>query len=293
MPAYIKKKISALLLLTAALCSSVAAQVPRKSFTVYEFIPYKDHVQGAELSRVPALDQYLEGLGIHRVKVVYLERFMTDGKPDEKKIEAIAKSAKDSPKAPVSFDTEFGDRFHPETVIPQVLEILSIYHRYNTVTPAGVYATAPQNTYAWKPDIDRFTALSERYEPVAQQVDFLSPVLYNYEGPDTEAWKRAAVYNMAAARRYNTGKPIIPYLSPIIRMQDSGKNDESQHGAVRMLTEQEMVIRLQTLYDLGADGCIVWASSGDRTLDGNLPVFDRNSGWGKALSDFAASHSGG
>jgi hypothetical protein len=51
-----------------------------------------------------------------------------------------------------------------------------------------------------------------------------------------------------------------------------------------------MLTRLQTLYDLGADGCIVWASSGDRTLDGTMPVFDRNSGWGKALADFAAAH---
>ena len=289
MSALAKTTKLALLFTAMAFASPIFAQAPKK-FTIYEYIPYKNHVAAGQLSSSPSLDQYLESLNIHRIKVNYLERFMTDGQPDEKKIEAIAKSAKDAHNIPVSFDTEFGDRFHPETVVPKVVEILNIYHRFNTVTPVGVYATAPQNTYAWKPDINRFDALSQQYQPVADQLDFLSPVLYNYEGPDTAAWQKAAVYNMAAARAYKTGKPIIPYISPIIRVQDSGKNDESQHGPVRTLTESEMLIRLQTLYQLGADGCIVWASSSDRTADGNPPIFDPNSGWGKALADFANAH---
>lgn len=285
------RKICLLVLLfTVGMVFPCPAQTSAKKFTIYEFIPYREHVAGSEIARIPPLDQYLETLGIHRIKVIYLERFMTNDQPDEKKIETIAKSAIGSPNVPVSFDTEFGDRFHPETVIPRVSAILSIYHRYNTVTPAGVYATAPQNTYAWKPDISRFDSLNESYRSIAQQVDFLSPVLYNYEGPDIEAWKRAAVYNISAAKKYQTGKRILPYISVIIRLQSSGKDDDSQHGAIRTLTEAEMLTRLQTLYDLGADGCIVWASSGDRTLDGKVPVFDRNSGWGKALADFAKSH---
>jgi hypothetical protein len=289
MTSYPKVTVSALLLTAAALLPCHAQTAARK-FTIYEFIPYHDHVAGGAVSRVPALDQYMESLGIHRVKVVYEDRFMTHGQPDEKKIEGIAKAAASTPNIPVSFDTEFGDRFQPPTVIPRVSQILSIYHQFNTVTPAGVYATAPQNTYAWKADIHRFDTLNESYRPIAEQVDFLSPVLYNYEGADTEAWKRAAVYNMDAARKYQTGKRILPYLGIIIRLQSSGKDDQSQHGAIRTLTEAEMLTRLQTLYDLGADGCIVWASSGDRTLDGTMPVFDRNSGWGKALTDFAAAH---
>jgi hypothetical protein len=171
-----------------------------------------------------------------------------------------------------------------------VTQILGIYHRYNSVTPAGVYATAPQNTYAWKPDISHFDALNEKYQSIAQQVDFLSPVLYNYAGADLETWQRAAVYNMAAAKKYETGKPIYPYISPVIHLQATSKDDKGQHGSIRTLTEAEMLVRLQTLYQLGADGCIVWASSGDRTEDGQAPVFDRNSGWGKALADFAAKH---
>jgi len=283
--------IAAALLLAAALpACSLAQNAPTHKFTIYQFIPYREHVAGSELAKVPALKDYMESVGIHPIDVVYDNRYLTNGQPDEKKIVEVATTALHHPKIPVSFDTEFGDRFHPETVIPNVTQILSIYHRINTVTPVGVYATAPQNTYAWKPDISRFDALNAQYATIAQQVDYLSPVLYNYEGADTAAWQRAAVYNMAAAKKYGTGKPILSYIGIIIRLQSSGKDDSSQHGAVRMLTESEMLARLQTLYNLGADGCIVWASSSDRTLDGKMPYFDRNSGWGKALADFAAAH---
>jgi len=281
-----------LLLATAALWPPRTAHAAGKTFTIYEYIPYRDHVAGDQLSSAPQLDEYLESLGIHHIKVIYLNRFMTDGQPDEKKIEAIAKSAIGSPKIPVSFDTEFGDRFKPETVVPQVTEILRLYHQYNSVTPAGVYATAPQNTYAWTPDITRFDALNEKYASIAQQVDFLSPVLYNYGGPDNAAWQKAAVYNIAAAKKYNTGKPILAYLSPVMHPHQDSDDDaatKAHYRDIRMLTEAEMLLRLQTLYDLGADGCIVWASSSDR-IDGKPPVFDRNSGWGKALADFAAAH---
>jgi hypothetical protein len=284
-----KATLLALIFLTIA-GSSCMAEAGARKFTIYEFIPYRDHVVVGQLSSVPNLDQYLGSLGIHPIKVIYEKRFMTDGKPDEERIKEIAKSAMNSPGIPVSFDTEFGDRFHPETVIPRVSEILSTYHRYNSVTPVGVYATAPQNTYAWKPDINRFDALNQSYAVIAHQVDFLSPVLYNYSGADTEAWKKGAIYNMAAAKQYQTGKPIFPYINVVIHLQSSSQDDRGQHGPVRTLTEAEMLTRLQTLYDLGADGCIVWASSGDRTADNEMPIFDRNSSWGKALADFANAH---
>ena len=200
------------LLLAAPIWSPCRAQEATKKFIVYEFIPYRAYVVGGEASGVPSLTLYLESLDIHAIKVIYLPRFMSDGHPDEKKIEDIAKSASETPGIPVSFDTEFGNRSHPETVIPGVSEILRVYHRYNTVTPVGVYATAPQNTYAWRPDIARFDALNQRYASIAKQVDFLSPVLYNYEGGDSTAWKRAAVYNITAAKKYNTGKSIFPYI---------------------------------------------------------------------------------
>jgi hypothetical protein len=285
-----KTSVFASLFLTATLCSPCLAQSPARKFTIYEYIPYETHVAGSEISATPPLKQYLESVGIYRIDVVYLPRFMTNGKPDAKKIEAIAKAALATPGIPVSFDTEFGNRLRPETVVPGSTEILNIYHRYNKVTPAGVYGTAPQNTYAWKPNIGHFDELNQRYASIANLVDFFSPVLYNYEGADTAAWQRAAVYNVAAAKQYNTGKPVIPYINIGIVLNPGQKTNKTGPVPVRMLTEAEMQTRLQTLYDLGASGCIVWASTRFRTPDGKAPVFDRDSGWGKALVDFAQAH---
>ena len=285
-----KKATILALLLAAAFFLPSWAQDTAKKFIIYQYIPYSAHVADGKVSTVPALKPYLESINIHRVDVVYAPRFMTNGRPDEKKIEDIAKSAIATPGIPVSFDTEFGQRFHPETVIPAVSEILSIFHRYNTVTPVGVYGTAPQDSYAWKPNTPaRFDAINRLYASVAGQVDFLSPVLYNYNDGDTKRWQLAAAYNMEAAKKYNTGKPIVPYLNIAVVLE---KNQWDKTGPipVRLLSEAEMHTRLQTLYDLGASGCIVWASTRFRTPDGQSPVFDRNSGWGKALADFAAAH---
>ncbi len=289
-----KTSLFALLLLSAAVCSPSLAQSPARKFTIYEYVPYKNHIVGGEVTATPPLKQYLESVGIHRIDVVYLPRFMTDGKPDKKKIEAIAKAALATPNIPVSFDTEFGSRWQPGTVIPGVTEILKTYHRYNKVTPAGVYGTAPQDSFAWDPTaadlkVTDYNKLNGLYKKIPQLVDFISPVLYNYEGPHTKAWMRAAAYNMAIAKAYKTGKPIIPYIEDAIVLHQSQWKGKGTIP-VRMLTEAEMNTRLQTLYDLGASGCIVWASTRFRTADGKAPVFDRNSGWGKALADFAQAH---
>jgi hypothetical protein len=285
-----KKAATLALLLAAPFCLPTWARDTAKKFIIYEYIPYSAHVADGKVSTVPALKPYLESIDIPMVDVVYVPRFMTNGRPDKKKIEDIAKSAIATPGIPVSFDTEFGQRFQPETVIPGVSEILSIYHQYNTVTPAGVYGTAPQDSYAWEQNTPaRFDAINRLYASVAGQVDFLSPVLYNYNDGDTTRWKFAADYNMEAAKKYNTGKPIVPYISIAVVLKKSQWN-KTGPIPVRSLTEAEMQTRLQTLYDLGASGCIVWASTRFRTPDGKSPVFDRNSGWGKALADFAEAH---
>jgi len=278
-----------LLFLLVCVAPASAQSVAPHKFTIYEFIPYTSHVAAGQLTQSPPLPQYLESLNIHRIDVVYENRYFTDGEPDRAKIESVARQALAN-NTPVSFDNEFGVRQHPDTVIPKTLQILDIYHAVNSVNPVGVYATVPQNTYAYKDDIHKYDALSAQYAPVAAKVDFFSPVLYNYAGSDFKLWVYAANYNIAAARMYKMDKPIYPYISTIVHLKPSGDDDTGMKGAVRPMSEDEMKARLEVLYRLGADGCIVWASSGDKTMDGKQPYFDRLSGWGKALADFAASH---
>lgn len=267
-----------------------AFNVFARPFTIYEFLPWGQHIENGHPTNSPALQVYLHSLGIQHAAVVY--DFATNGKADTNKIYKTIERAAADTNSIVSFDTEFGKRFQPDTVIPEVLEILRAYRSFHPANKVGVYATAPQNTYGWSTNIQRYDSLNAKYQPVADAVDFLSPCLYVYR-TDLESWKKAAAYNVDAANKYHTGKPVIPYIDAVV---DIGTTNKMKNGVLtkitiaRPMTEQEMAERLQTLYDLGASGCIIWGSSGKITPEGKQPVFDRNSGWGKAAADFAQRH---
>lgn len=267
--------------------TAVQAEAPVAShpFTIYVFLPWQVQLPDGKIDRSIKLSNYVAHFGIKSAKVIY--RFSTDGKADHAKIEAIAEATREDPDSIVSFDTEFGQRFHPETVIPEVLEILETYRAAHPKAKVGVYATVPQNTYGWKPGIESYDALNAKYKPVADAVDFLSPGLYNYNGDDLDAWKKAATYNLEAARKYGGDKPIIPYITPAY---SAPKVSGGETNSLAHLSEAEMTARLQALYDLGAAGCIVWGSSGDRDASGKQPVFDARTGWSKALVTFAKAH---
>ena len=79
-------------------------------------------------------------------------------------------------------------------------------------------------------------------------------------------------------------KRIIPYFSSIVRLGPSNKAING--NLVEELSENEMTQRLTALYNLGASGCIIWASSQDRTRDGQIPQFYPDKGWGKAVVKF-------
>ena len=93
---------------------------------------------------------------------------------------------------------------------------------------------------------------------------------------------------MELAKKYTPLKPVIPYISPVVRL---GSSNKAKNGnLVEALSEEEMRERLQALFILGASGCIIWASSQDRTEDGQIPQFDPDKGWGKAVVEFTKTH---
>ena len=51
-----------------------------------------------------------------------------------------------------------------------------------------------------------------------------------------------------------------------------------------------MAQRLGSLYQQGASGCIIWASSQDRKKNGEVPQFNPEHGWGKAVVSFIKLH---
>lgn len=244
-------------------------------FTVYAFLPWKG---------TPQLSDY----GIKPIKVIYEAQMFTDGKIDKEKLNKIALDSMVAADIPVSFDIELGNRFKPETVLPIVQELLQTYAELKPKSLIGVYGILPQNIYSWKSNTATFDALNKKYKSLINYVDFISPVLYNYDGKNLQAWAKSADYAMKAAKRYAAGKPIIPYISPIIKLRSL---DEIKNGTlVEELDEESMAARLQILYDLGASGCIIWASSQNRTKEGQFPLFDPGKAWGRAVVTFIKSH---
>ena len=222
--------------------------------------------------------------GIQPINIIYENNYFTNGKIDFKKIKNIALKTALKPNVPVSFDMEFGNRFKPETVIPYVQTILKYYRSYNSKALVGIYSTIPQNTYGVKPTSLVYEKLNHPYDSLIHDVNFISPSLYNYDGPEVNNWLENARFNIELAKKYTPSKRIIPYISPIVRLGPSNKAING--NLVEELSENEMTQRLTALYNLGASGCIIWASSQDRTRDGQIPQFYPDKGWGKAVVKF-------
>jgi hypothetical protein len=256
-------------------------------FTVYAFIPWA--TKTSEHARTENdLSDYMLTYGIQPIYVIYENNYFTHGKIDLNKIKNLALKTALKQKVPVSFDMEFGHRFKPETVIPRVKIILNYYRSYNAKAFVGIYATIPQNTYGLKPTGFVYDQLNHQYDTLINEVNFISPSLYNYTGHDMDAWLVNTRFNMDLAKKYTPSRPIIPYISPIIRI---GPSNKATYGnLVEELNEDEMTQRLDALYHLGASGCIIWASSQDRAEDGQVPQFNPDKGWGKAVVHFIATH---
>lgn len=259
-------------------------------FKVYAFIVYAGYTQnGTDVkASYKQLSRYLLNYGINGYDLIYEQKMLDypdskkeNGVPNISRIDSLALRAMGFANTPVSLDLEGWKRFDTIKTPKQMLEVIGEFKKVNELSQLGLYATVPQNTYAYDANISRYDKVNKAYASVAAAVDYFSPSFYNYSGTDTVAWNKAAVYNMEACKKYNfPDKPILPYLTPEINI----------NGVKTMLTYDEMMNHLQTIYRLGASGCLIWTSSGMRDANGNKIYIDINSGWLKAVRDFMATH---
>ena len=273
------------------LCSAMNSwgeATPSAKFTIYAFIPWKTNSNTPHLRSESQLKNHLLAYNIHPIKVIYEHNYFTNGAIDPKKIKQYALLDAQERDIPVSFDMEFGNRFKPETMIPKIKAILAYYRIYNSKASVGIYATIPQNTYGHTPKNFSYNQLNHNYDVLIDEIDYISPSLYNYNGRDFSAWFENARFNIEIAKKYPLKKPIIPYISPIYNLGPSSQ--DSNLNQVEELSESDMAKRLQALYELGASGCIIWASSQDRTKDGKFPEFNPDRGWGRAVISFIKKH---
>jgi hypothetical protein len=282
-----------LLLLFVAIGFNASAQQAKHPFNVYGFIVYGGYMQNG--SPVNAgykeLQAYQARFGIMKYDLIY-ERKMLDFPNGDKangvvnvhKTDSLAAHALQEPDILVSLDLEEWRRFDTLRTSKRILEAIQIFRKTNSRSKIGLYATVPQNTYGYDDKISRYDKWNKAYAGVAAVVDYFSPSLYNYKNTDGNDWRKAAAYSIDACRQYGyPNKKIIPYITPEI--------SNKEKGGTAMLTYDEMLFRLQTLYELGADGCLIWTSSGTRDTNGKKPYINENEGWFKAVKDFADAHS--
>lgn len=263
---------------------------PGRSFKVYAFIPYTGYVQNGVTIKAnfQQLQDYLNRLGIGSYNLIYENHIVdypdgdkTHGVINDDKLGQLAKQAMANPGIIVSLDLEGWNRFDTLHTPDKLLDAIRDFKKISRTSPVGLYATVPQDTYGYPKDTSFYNRLNKAYAKVAAAVDYFSPSLYNYKTADSVEWKKGVIFNIAACRKYGYPyKKIIPYITPEIKIG----------GYTRLLNYDEMLYRLQTLYDQRADGCLIWGSSQTRDAQGHRFTADENDGWLKAVKDFIKQH---
>jgi len=272
-------------------CKKSVIQIPEHSFKIYGYIAYSGYVEnGVNVdANYAKIQNYLQKFGINKLNLVYEQKLLdypnqikSNAVANIMRIDSIANLSNEDPTTLVSLDMESWNRFNPLTTSPKLIQVINYFKASNPNSQLGLYSTVPVNTYGYSPNIHTtYDKLNQEYSALAAKVDYFSPTLYNYNGLDLVAWKNAAAYNVQACKLYGFhSKKILPYITPSVLVG----------GVNTSLSYNDMMLRLQYLYDLGANGCIVWTSSNSRDLNGDKLYFDVASGWGKALIDFAAKH---
>jgi len=268
---------------------TAASSYNNHQFNVYGFIVYGGYVKNT--TRVNAsfgeLQLYLSHLGVKKYNLIYENKLLdypkgdkSNGEPDLQKIDSLADEAMQEPDVPVSLDLEGWKRFDTVNTPKRMIAAIKAFKKTNKISKVGLYATVPQNTHAYADGINKYDKYNKAYAGVAAMVDYFSPSLYAYTSTDSE-WVKSAIYNIEACKKYGyPDKKILPYITPVVIV----------NGVRVQISYDEMTLRLNTLYQLGADGCLIWTSSLQRDSDGNKIYIDENTGWLKAVKDFIAAH---
>ncbi|WP_322044743.1 Ig-like domain-containing protein [Paraburkholderia sp. J67] len=271
-------------------------------FAVFEFLKLKSYQNASGVNAIS--DAWFRSLGISPLNLIYSGNLVTcplssctdQYTVDATKIATAAASADSTGATPVSLDLEVWDtkRFYPTTatgngqsIVQNLSDALTAFKADNPGARVGLYAEVPQNTFGWSATTTQtYDTLNAKYAAVAALVDYYSPSLYNYGYDGTATgdanWNNAAIYAIDQSHAFDTlngtTKNVLPYITPV--WTDSS-------GASQLLTYDQMLYRLKALRAAGADGCVLWISSGQKDpATGQLLVIDTTAGWFKAVLDF-------
>lgn len=257
------------------------------SFEIYGRIPWSFQKNEVLISNQEEVKSILTKNGINEIDVVYHNRMLTNNEVDPEKIKKIASDSLENPDIPISFDYELGNRFKPETVLPNIIKIIDLYRFYGGKSKIGVYAMLPQNTYGGKnltsEEMQKYDSLNKKYEELASKLDFLSPSFYFYDGKNFVDWKKSVDFNMKQskliAKKYNL--KIYPYVTNAFI---TSKIDPITKGwSIELLSCKQMKQTIKYIEDRGANGVIIWNSSNVLTENDVKPIISYDQPWFKGV----------
>ncbi|MCU4564448.1 hypothetical protein [Acinetobacter sp. WU_MDCI_Abxc222] len=265
------------------------------AFDLYHFIDWRDYTnsQGKKVTTQSKseFDDFLKSQNIKRFNLFYMSSLITNHQVDPKKIKKAVEIANQTPSVPVCFDIETGTESHVETTLPLLLDALKMYRDFGGIAPIGVYGVLPEitpNTYLSETQKDYFRHMNDKYEELANHVDYLFPTLYFYSLDDMKVWDAKAEFSIAEAKRFakNREIKILPFLSTSTWVFP-GHNTFK----IKPLSEVDMLHSLKYLKNLGADGVMLW--EGPLKTQNNPVIFDVNKKSFKAIVKFAKQYGGG
>ncbi|MFL9928710.1 hypothetical protein P0D88_05445 [Paraburkholderia sp. RL18-103-BIB-C] len=92
-----------------------------------------------------------------------------------------------------------------KSIVQNLLKVIRSFRRVNPSVLIGLYSEVPQNTYGFSATTRAvYDQLNPQYAPVAAEVDYYSPALYNFHVDGTpageELWAHSAAYAVRACR---------------------------------------------------------------------------------------------
>jgi hypothetical protein len=191
---------------------------------------------------------------------------------------------------PVSMDMESWP-FYPigtalNSTIDSLKKSIKIYKDYNPKSNLGAYSLPIWNRYTFSGlnSTSTWHQTNDLLKQVGVELDHIENYGYNTVSySKKEEWKSFVKAQLDEVRRHSEydGKPVYLWICPQYYM-----------GTNREFIEPEFwKYQLETLYELGYDGFIIWTSDrGGSTLPYQIINFDPNSEWFKITLNFINTH---
>ena len=206
--------------------------------------------------------------------------------PSDKRITTLVKN-KTADKSPVIYDIEHwpldirknvpraakddleaANKKIVKASMDKMIRIIKTSKKVNPNVKYGYYSCIPLRDY-WSPvngdpvKIKEWQAANDYLQPLADSLDVICPSLYTFYD-NHASWQKYAKANIAEAKRLAKGKPIYVYLWPKYH------NSNKEYGN-KFIDGDFWKLQLETVYNSGVDGIIIWDYSRGKAWNPQLP----------------------